>query len=142
MIIPKEVWQNFEDCHRSTRGVTGQECFLCGRLVPIKPDRCLVEFNRETHALSTEPGECSLELSEGCYPIGKGCLDKLKKAMSEKCFACGKVLKGQKRNIAFTEDGQSIFVGSECYKRIGDSGYQPPLGGPKLWRGKTNVPPA
>jgi hypothetical protein len=35
-----------------------------------------------------------------------------------------------------TVDGQRVFVGDDCYNRIatsGESGYQPPLGGPRLW---------
>lgn len=38
--------------------------------------------------------------------------------------------------IVDTRDGQTVFVGSECFKLIkkaGESGYQPPKGGPRLW---------
>jgi hypothetical protein len=31
---------------------------------------------------------------------------------------------------------QAVYVGSACYKLIGPDGYQPPTGGPKLYRGK------
>lgn len=52
-----------------------------------------------------------------------------------KCFACNRQLKGTPR-IADTRDCQTVFVGPECYKAIrsaGETGYQPPLGGPRLW---------
>lgn len=53
-----------------------------------------------------------------------------------KCFACDKKL-GKNPTIVDTRDGQIVFVGSECFKlirRSGETGYQPPLGGPRLWR--------
>ena len=54
----------------------------------------------------------------------------------EKCFACGRKL-GKNPFVAVTEDeAQAVYVGSECYKLIGPDGYQPPQGGPKLYRGK------
>jgi hypothetical protein len=37
---------------------------------------------------------------------------------------------------AVTADGQEVHVGADCAKKIiaaGLSGYQPPLGGPKLY---------
>lgn len=60
----------------------------------------------------------------------------------EKCFACGR--KFRKNNFgrivfhpeALTTDGQRQFVGHDCYRKIvdaGEEGYQPPLGGPRLW---------
>lgn len=51
------------------------------------------------------------------------------------CFACGRSIRSTLR-AAHTIDGQSIYVGSDCYKRIsqmGIHGYQPPLGGPRLF---------
>ena len=53
--------------------------------------------------------------------------------MQDKCFACDKKLKVP--YLVQTEDGQKVFVGPECFKRVavaGKRGYQPPLGGPKL----------
>jgi len=44
-------------------------------------------------------------------------------------------MKGRKY-LADTRDGQTVFVGPECFKHIraaGDEGYQPPLGGPRLF---------
>ena len=60
----------------------------------------------------------------------------------DKCFACGR---GFRRNsygrivfhpMAITIDGQRIFVGHDCHRKIaiaGSHGYQPPRGGPRLW---------
>lgn len=53
----------------------------------------------------------------------------------DKCFACGKRL-GKTPALVDTRDGQRVFVGRECYKLVrdaGENGYQPPLGGPKLY---------
>lgn len=53
----------------------------------------------------------------------------------ERCFACGKPL-GANPKLIDTRDGQTAYVGSECWKFVaaaGDSGYQPPRGGPKLY---------
>jgi hypothetical protein len=53
-----------------------------------------------------------------------------------KCFACDRPL-GKNPHRAVTEDGaQIVFVGGECWKLIGPNGYQPPKGGPRLFRGK------
>lgn len=54
----------------------------------------------------------------------------------DKCFACGKILHEIKHSRAITIDSQVVFVGPECSKRIESAereGYQPPLGGPKLY---------
>lgn len=56
----------------------------------------------------------------------------------EKCFACGRKL-GKSPKLADTRDDQKVFVGSECFKMIqkaGESGYQPPGGGPRLYEVK------
>ena len=51
------------------------------------------------------------------------------------CFACGRKLpKAKAPKEAFTADGQMVWVGPDCARliaRIG--GYQPPLGGPRLF---------
>ena len=52
----------------------------------------------------------------------------------ERCFACGKELKSP--NLVDTRDGQTVYVGPECFAKVreaGESGYQPPKGGPKLY---------
>lgn len=52
-----------------------------------------------------------------------------------KCFACGKKL-GRNSPLIDTRDGQTAHVGRECFKLVkaaGESGYQPPLGGPRLY---------
>lgn len=51
------------------------------------------------------------------------------------CFACDKRLGGNPYMVD-TRDGQTVFVGAECYKTIkssGEAGYLPPKGGPRLW---------
>lgn len=53
----------------------------------------------------------------------------------ERCFACGKRL-GKRPHKADTRDDQIVYVGQECWRLIilaGDSGYQPPRGGPRLY---------
>jgi hypothetical protein len=51
-----------------------------------------------------------------------------------KCFACDKRL-GANPQLVTTFDGQTAYVGSGCFKLVlaaGETGYQPPLGGPRL----------
>lgn len=51
------------------------------------------------------------------------------------CFACDRKL-GTSPHLVDTRDGQTVFVGSKCYQLIkaaGERGYQPPLGGPRLY---------
>lgn len=53
----------------------------------------------------------------------------------DKCFACNKPSLKEYR-VAHTFDGQSVYVGTDCYKKISAMtihGYQPPLGGPRLY---------
>lgn len=59
---------------------------------------------------------------------------------SGKCFSCGAILKVWR--VAFTIDGQSVFIGSSCAKktaRSGSAGWQPDRGGPRLFISR--VPP-
>lgn len=54
---------------------------------------------------------------------------------TDKCFACNKTLKSRPYPVD-TRDDQVVMVGPECFKHIkkaGADGYQPPLGGPKLY---------
>lgn len=51
-----------------------------------------------------------------------------------KCFACDKPLK-HRWFLAATMDGQRVFVGSECWRKVMNwryFGYYPPKGGPKI----------
>jgi hypothetical protein len=48
------------------------------------------------------------------------------------CFACGRKL-GNNPRLVDTRDGQMVYVGSECAKKITKAGWQPPKGGPKLY---------
>lgn len=60
--------------------------------------------------------------------------------MSTKCFACNKPNVTLGCRIATTRDGQTVFVGRDCAKKIkaaGEAGYQPPTGGPLLWLAAT-----
>ena len=53
----------------------------------------------------------------------------------EKCFACGRKL-GETPMLVDTRDDQLVYVGRECAKLViasGEAGYQPPLGGPRLY---------
>ena len=56
--------------------------------------------------------------------------------IKNRCFACDRIIREEKPAIADTRDGQGVYVGNECLKKIlraGESGYQPPKGGPKLY---------
>lgn len=58
-----------------------------------------------------------------------------------KCFSCGQRLT---MNVwaAITEDGQEVRVGQSCAKKIiaaGEAGYQPPKGGPRLFKYESRV---
>ena len=59
----------------------------------------------------------------------------MKDGIALRCFACDRKL-GKNPKLVDTRDAQLVFVGSECHKMIvqaGESGYQPPLGGPRLF---------
>jgi hypothetical protein len=52
-----------------------------------------------------------------------------------RCFACDRIL-GETPKLVDTRDGQTVYVGVECFKLVkaaGKKGYQPPQGGPVLW---------
>jgi hypothetical protein len=54
---------------------------------------------------------------------------------TDRCFACNRKL-GKHPQLADTRDAQLVHVGRECIKKIiaaGEAGYQPPLGGPRLY---------
>ena len=54
---------------------------------------------------------------------------------SMNCFACGRKL-GRNPALVDTRDGQTAHVGAECFRLVkaaGETGYQPPLGGPRLY---------
>lgn len=62
-------------------------------------------------------------------------LDMRATSAGERCFACGRKL-GKSAGLADTRDAQVVHVGRECLKLIrsaGESGYQPPRGGPRLF---------
>jgi len=57
------------------------------------------------------------------------------KDQDNKCYACGRNL-GKTPKLVDTRDSQLVYVGRECFKLIkaaGESGYQPPTGGPRLY---------
>lgn len=57
-----------------------------------------------------------------------------------KCYACDKPMQDflqRHTHVVETEDGQRQRVGPDCFERIrsaGAIGYQPPLGGPRLFK--------
>lgn len=55
--------------------------------------------------------------------------------MDLKCYACNRsIIAGFP---VFTSDGQRQFVGPDCFdlvRKAGQQGYQPPLGGPRLFK--------
>lgn len=54
----------------------------------------------------------------------------------ERCFACGRLIRRREPLRVDTRDDQTVFVGSDCYRMVmdaGEAGYQPPLGGPRLF---------
>lgn len=53
-----------------------------------------------------------------------------------RCFACNKPVRTSAVRLADTRDDQIVEVGPDCFKRIhraGQGGYQPRLGGPRLY---------
>jgi len=57
--------------------------------------------------------------------------------MTERCFACGRLLR-ELANMVITEDNaQTVSVGRDCYAKVRAldrcGGYQPPKGGPRLF---------
>ncbi len=53
-----------------------------------------------------------------------------------RCFACGQRLR-KPPAFADTRDDQVVWIGPECLRHVqaaGAAGYQPPKGGPRLWR--------
>jgi len=61
---------------------------------------------------------------------------------NDKCFACDRAL-GRKPKVVDTRDAQFVHVGVDCFRKIvsaGDSGYQPPKGGPKLYALHSSLP--
>jgi len=53
----------------------------------------------------------------------------------DKCFACGKPTKKDCK-AASTREGQQVFVGTDCYKKISAMtihGYQAKVNGPRLF---------
>lgn len=60
----------------------------------------------------------------------------------DKCFACDRRFRLNSHGRipyhpeALTLDGQRVAVGFDCFRHVteaGGDGYQPPLGGPRLW---------
>lgn len=59
----------------------------------------------------------------------------MERAMPIRCFACEKVI-GDDGYIVGCKDEQTVSVGPECYRKVKagqENGYQPPLGGPRLY---------
>ena len=57
-------------------------------------------------------------------------------AIPERCFACNRPLRTRNPKRVDTRDAQVVYVGADCFKLVvaaGEGGYQPPLGGPRLF---------
>lgn len=59
-------------------------------------------------------------------------------SQDQKCYACARPFGGRRHDYPWvlTIDGQRQFVGNDCFKKVakaGAAGYQPPLGGPRLF---------
>ena len=55
--------------------------------------------------------------------------------ITEKCFCCDRKL-GKFPKLVDTRDGQIVYIGKRCWQSVqeaGSQGYQPALGGPKLY---------
>lgn len=59
---------------------------------------------------------------------------------AERCYACNRLMRlvsdNDSRMTVVTEDGQMQYVGPDCFAKIiaaDTRGYQPPLGGPRLF---------
>ncbi len=56
---------------------------------------------------------------------------------AEPCYSCGKPMKSERFTVYTADDGGQIqYVGPECFRKIkaaGSAGFQPPLGGPRLY---------
>lgn len=55
----------------------------------------------------------------------------------ERCYACGRILRGKPR-LVDTRDDQKVYVGPDCYKKIekaGEAGYKvgPGVNGVRLY---------
>jgi hypothetical protein len=51
------------------------------------------------------------------------------------CYACDKVIR-RRGYLVGCQDDQTVYVGPECFRHIkaaGANGYQPALGGPRLY---------
>jgi hypothetical protein len=87
------------------------------------------------------PGVChtDVEYAAGWRPKQTAkakAAEKSQEALDERCYACNKPLKKASPRIVLTSDGQPVYVGPDCGRKIdmaGSDGYQPPLGGPRLY---------
>jgi len=55
---------------------------------------------------------------------------------ADRCFACDRPILNGNGYMVGCADEQDVGVGEECFRKIrraGDEGYQPPLGGPRLY---------
>jgi hypothetical protein len=57
--------------------------------------------------------------------------------MQRTCYVCDRKLSNNP-NVAVTSDGKIVYIGSECYRNISALGWQPPKGGPVLYKGRFN----
>jgi hypothetical protein len=61
-----------------------------------------------------------------------------------RCYACDRALKKPREVYTADDGGQRQFVGPECFQHVvaaGDAGYQPPLGGPRIYAARSAEAP-
>jgi hypothetical protein len=83
-------------------------------------------------------------LGHGSNPRGAHNAGIEKATNNGQCFACGKPFGAKQPKEVFTSDPQMQHVGPECFRKIraaGNEGYQPPLGGPRLWASRPRTAP-
>lgn len=60
----------------------------------------------------------------------------MKAHIDEPCFACGRPMRGKSYPAQVEREDTVVHVGPDCASHIkaaGNAGYQPPLGGPRLF---------
>src|SRR5262245_3042190 len=91
----------------------------------------------------TLPSRCQLPSRQNVDVDSGSALCHDSRMSDTRCYVCDRPVRrngfgvvGVGKKTVLTVDGERQFVGPDCYRRIvdaGPSGYQPPLGGPRLY---------